>query len=255
MESNDIKDESAKQEENKKRYKMSLLYIQTKELQRLYNSEIDENSKFYYLIDKPWLDIYKNKNNYNISIEFFKYFKDWKDYSDFKQKIQKVFKLDEKTLTTFGNGDQINNLFNFSTQKQSINNCNLKYPQNCELIKEEFLSDCTNGNPGYNEYEVYIGNKLIIIKDCEQENVVFICSLVEDENYINDSLVEVNCLLAFNSGNFMNKEIEQIIKEKNIKNYFQEKKNIDIDKKGAYNINQLNKKIGTIYVLKDGGFC
>ena len=74
-------------EENKKKYKMSLLYIQTKELKKLYNSKMENKPKAYYLIDKDWLDNYKSRNNYEETLDFFKKFDEWKDYSDFKNKV------------------------------------------------------------------------------------------------------------------------------------------------------------------------
>ncbi len=43
------------QSDNNKKYLMSLLYKQTKELHRFYNSPI-EGKKNYYLLNKEWLD-------------------------------------------------------------------------------------------------------------------------------------------------------------------------------------------------------
>ena len=52
---------------------------------------------------------------------------------------------------------------NFSLNKEKISNFNLSFPNDCELFREEFFKDCSNGSVCFPVYEIYIGNKLIII--------------------------------------------------------------------------------------------
>ena len=85
-------------EYNKQNYKMSLLFIQTKELKRFYNAKIEQNLKIYNLVDKAWLDKYKEKNDYK-SADMFDSFNDWKDYEDFKQVMGDSFLVDESFFT------------------------------------------------------------------------------------------------------------------------------------------------------------
>ena len=236
-------------EENKKKFKMSLLYIQTKELKNFYISKMEKEPKSYYLIDKEWLDNYKSRNNYENYIDILKGFNDWKDYSDFKNKISNKFKLEKNRLTTFKVEDQIDNYFNFSLQKGKINNSHLNYPQNCELIKKEFVEDVSDGSSGFILYDIYIGNNLILINDCETQNVAFLCTLVENEENKKNFLIQINYLLAFESEKYMKEEFDQIIDEKYLNDYFSKRK-IDISKKGEQNlINKNGKKIGKIFII------
>jgi hypothetical protein len=230
---------------------MSLLYIQTQELKRFYNSKMENEPKAYYLIDKEWLDKYKSRNKYETSLDFFKKFDDWKDYSDFKNKVCNFFKLEQNRLTTFNVEEAMENYFNFSHQKGKIKNSHLIYPQNCELIKKEFVEDVSDGSSGFILYDIYIGNKLILINDCETQSVAFLCSLVENEENKNNFLIQIDYLLAFESEKYMKEEFEQIINEENINNYFSKRK-IDITKKGEKNlINKNGKKIGKIFIIND----
>ena len=192
----------------KKRYKMALLFIQTEELKRLYNSEIDLAPKKYYLVNKEWLDNYKNINDYNYSIEMLNSFKDWKDYSDFQQKISKYCHIEDLNLTRYGLEDALDNIFNFSLQKEKVQNINFSYPTNCELVKDEFFNDCSKGAIGFPQYEVYIGNQLIIIKDSETQNILFLCSLKESNN---NFVIKINYILAFENEFSMNSELSTII--------------------------------------------
>ena len=102
-----------KNENNKeKKYKMSLLFIQTKELQKYYNQEMEISPKNYYLVDKNWLDNYKEENNYKNATEMLKVFDDWEDYDDFKQKIRISYGVEENKQTLLQITEFIDNFFN-----------------------------------------------------------------------------------------------------------------------------------------------
>ena len=77
---------------------MSLLFIQTKELHKKYHNDLELSPINYYLIDKEWLDNYKQKNFYDSSVEMLKSFDDYNDYEDFRQKIKSSFNIDEKNI-------------------------------------------------------------------------------------------------------------------------------------------------------------
>ena len=194
-------------QKNKKRYKMALLFIQTKEIQRLYNSNMNNSPKNYYLISKEWLDNYKKDNNYEYAIDMFRSFNEWENYSDFKKKISKYFESDINNFTIFKVEDALDNIFNFSLKKEIIKDFNLAFPANCELVKAEFFKDCSNGSIGFPQYEIFIGNKLIIIKDSETQNVVFLLSLIQNEDNQNNSQVKVNYILAFENEIYMKNEL------------------------------------------------
>jgi hypothetical protein len=247
MESND----SVKFKENKKRFKMSLLFIQTKELRKLYNSQFKKIPRKYHLINKNWLDSYKNSNNYNYAIDMFNNYNDWEDYSDFKKKIIKYFPIEDSKFTVFGVGDALDNILNFSLNKEKIPNFNLSFPNDCELVREEFFKDCSKGSLGFPVYDIYIGNKLIIIQDSETQNVVFLCSLVESQDNINNFLIRVNCLLAFDCESYMKNEIEQIIANQSLNNYLNYRKiNLNVYDQQLIE-NQDGKRLGILFIIKN----
>ena len=247
MESND----SGKFKENKKRFKMSLLFIQTKELRNLYNSKFKIIPRKYHLINKNWLDSYKNSNSYNYAIDMFNNYNDWEDYSDFKKKIIKYFPIENSKFTVFGVGDALDNILNFSLNKEKIPNFNLSFPNDCELVREEFFKDCSKGSVGFPIYEIYIGNKLIIIKDSETQNVVFLCSLKENQDNINNFLIKVNCLLAFDCESYMKNEIEQIIAFQSLNNYLDYRKiNLNVYDQQIIE-NQDGKRLGILFIIKN----
>jgi len=66
---------------------MALLYAQTRELKKLYEEKMELTPPNYYLVDKDWLDQYKEENNYKIECEEFKNF-DFQDYYSFKLNIK-----------------------------------------------------------------------------------------------------------------------------------------------------------------------
>ena len=244
---------SAKDKENKKKYKMALLFIQTRELHNLYKSDNLNSPHNYYLVKREWLENYKNINNYNYSINMLNSFNDWKDYSDFKQIISKYVSFDKKDFTVFGVEDALENIFNFSLKKQKIQNY-LGFPTDCELVKEEFFQDCSNGKIGFPYYKVWIGNNLIIIIDSETQNVAFLCSLVESQGNDYNSLIKVDCVLAYECENYMNIDIENIISLKSKDKYFSDR-NININLDIQQNIiNKEGKKLGILFVIKDGQY-
>ena len=247
-----MESENLKFQKGKERYKMALLFIQTKEIQKLYNSNIENSPKNYYLVSKEWLDKYKKDNNYDYAKSMFNSFNEWENYSDFKQKISKYFDKDKINFTIFKAEDALDNIFNFSLKKAIIKNFNIAFPADCELVKEEFFKDCSYGSLGFPQYEIFIGNKLIIIKDAETQNVVFLCSLIQNEDNKNNSLVKVNCVLAFENEIYMKNELNEIISNSNnINNYFSQR-NIDINTNDSQNLNSPDgKRLGILFIIKD----
>ena len=80
---------------------MSLLFIQTKELRNLYNSQLKKIPRKCHLINKNWLDSYKISISYNYAIDIFNNYNDWEDYSIFKKKIIKYFPIENSKFTVF----------------------------------------------------------------------------------------------------------------------------------------------------------
>jgi hypothetical protein len=152
MESDDPSDQLL---ENKKLFKMSLLLAQTKELKRMYNREMEESPNQYYLVSKDWLDKFKLKNEYNKAIEMFKNFEDWEDYDDFRNKFLEKFKVNTNDMTNIECDEIINNFFDLQTEK--LEEADITYPKNVELVKREYFDECLNGFSGFPLCEVAIG--------------------------------------------------------------------------------------------------
>ena len=59
----------------------------------------------------------------------------------------------------------------------------MNVPINIELVFEDFIKDCLdNSEPlSFTKTEVYLGNQTILILDEEKSNVLYCCSLVQNE--------------------------------------------------------------------------
>ena len=206
---------------NKKNYKMSLLFIQTKELKRLYNSKMDNSFKKYFLVDKSWLDSYKKQNNYE-SADMFDSFNDWKDYNDFKECMGDSFLVEDEYFTR---------LFTSATCKTLTYN-KINYPINIELVCVQYFIDCLKGSVLCQGCELLIGDKYIAIIDPESRKknkaVIFICSFVGKEEEYN-FLIKVDYILIYNNVNIMKEELKELCIYEGINNYLTKRK-IDINK-------------------------
>ena len=231
-------------EYNKQNYKMSLLFIQTKELKRFYNAKMEQNLKIYNLVDKAWLDKYKEKNDYK-SADMFDSFNDWKDYEDFKQVMGDSFLVDESFFT----------ILNTSVPYKKIKSkYGIEYPTNVELVCEQYVKDCLKGTVVFPTCNVLIGDKSIIIIDEEsiQKNkaVIFICSLTgKDEDY--NFAINVDYIIIYNNLNIMNEELKEISLSEGINNYLIKRK-IDIKNNEEQNIiDSKNENIGKFFIAKE----
>ena len=238
--------DSKKFEENKKKYKMALLYIQTREIKRLTKSDINTLPKKYYLVNREWLDAYKKNNNYNYAVKMLNSFNDWDNYSHFHKKILKYFTF-EKGKNNIVDDDI---KYNISSNKENIDSY-LNFPKNCELVKEDYFKNCLIFTQGLHLYDTWIGNNIIIINDSKNNKIIYICNLVEDEENTYNSLIQVNYVLVFENEKFAENELKVILSLRNINNYFIQRK-IDINKKGKQIlIDQNENKYGILYFVKN----
>lgn len=86
--------------ENLKKYKMTLLFTQTRYLHEKYNNDMELSPETYYLVDKKWLDDYKQRNEYNKIVQKLKNSPGYNNYHNEKAKIQKELNIDQSNLTT-----------------------------------------------------------------------------------------------------------------------------------------------------------
>ena len=203
------------------------------------------SDKYYYLVNKNWLDQYKSKNNYNKISEIFSNFNDWSDYKDFKEKSMNLFTIKENEIEKEDNEtnhDIIRKKIN--TQKDKLDKYKLNYSINGELIIDSFFKENISSSRDYPQLEVFIGSKNILILDEENDKFVYSYSLIQHPDNINNFYIEINNVLIFNDVNIIEEELKEIASNYDINNYLI-KKNIDIKCNAEQNIyNSEGNKIG-----------
>ena len=221
--------------QNAKKYIMALLFIQTKELRKIYEGK-QIVKKRCYLVDKNWINNFKNSYNYKDSVTTFNSFNEWKNYDDFKSKIIKFIQINEEDLNSFKK--DIDN--NFEIKRQMLNN--IEYPVDFELVNSQFFIDCKI-NVGFPLCTVFIGNKSIFVIEDKNCNTAYHCSPIEgSKNDDNNFLIKANSILAFNVPNILNENINTII-SKGI-NKFLKELNININSNNQQSIIFNNNNIG-----------
>jgi len=222
-------DNSNQENQNINKYKMALLFIQTKELKRKYENQMELCPEQYRLVDKEWLDNFKNSYNYNEAIQNFNSFNDWSNYHDFKYKICMQLNINENRIT---NEDQ--NLMNNCQIKKEKYQSNFEYPIDIELVKEQFFQDLNLGNIGFPMCNVYLGDKTIFVIDDQRDNIAYNCSLIETQENTYNFLIQVNNILLFPRSNILYDQLDKIISE-GFNNYLN-KRNIEFDSNMQKNI-------------------
>ena len=81
--------------DNAKKYKMTLLFTQTKYLYDLYNKNMELSPELYFLVDKKWLDDYKQRNEYNKIVQKLINSPGYNNYHMDKIKIKNEFGVDK----------------------------------------------------------------------------------------------------------------------------------------------------------------
>ena len=77
---------SNQERQNINNFKMALLFFQTKELKRKYENKMELSPEQYRLVNKEWLDNFKNICNYKNAIQNFNFINDISNYYEFKNK-------------------------------------------------------------------------------------------------------------------------------------------------------------------------
>ena len=219
---NQISDNSNQGNQNINKFKMGLLFIQTKELNHKYENKMEFSPEQYRLVNKEWLDNFKNRYNYNEAIQNFNSFNDYSNYFDVKSRISQQLNVDENCIT---NEDQ--NIMNNCQIKKEKYQSKFEYPVDIELVKEQFFQDCKLGNIGFPMCNVYLGNKEIFVIDDQRDSIAYHCSLVENNDNSSNFLIQVNSTLMFPKSQILSEQFEKIISE-GFNNYLS-KRNININ--------------------------
>ena len=129
-------DNTNQENQNINKYKMALLFIQTKELKAKYENRMELSPEQYRLVNREWLNNFKNCYNYNEAIQNFDSFNDYSNYHDFKYKISQQLNINENSITT-----ENQNIMNYNCQIKKEKQSNFEYPNDIELVKEQFFQD------------------------------------------------------------------------------------------------------------------
>ena len=207
---------------NINKYKMALLFFQTKELKRLYENRMKLSPEQYRLVNKEWLDNYKNRYNYNEAIQNFNSFEYCSNYYNFKYKISQQLNINENIITN----EDYNIINNCQIEKEKYQS-NFEIPINIELVKEQFLQDCNLGNIGFPMCNVYIGDRIIFVIDDQRDSIAYNCSLIETQTNNYNFLIQVNSILIFPKSQILIEQLDNIISE-GFNNYLN-KRNIIIN--------------------------
>ena len=222
-------------EENIRKYKMSLLYIQTKELKTFYEKPMEMSPKYYYFINKDWLDKYKYKNNYNnVDENIIQKYSFCKDYADYRKKFLKEFNINETEIQKEDIEEDIKNKLIFS-KKDKIKKYEISYELKGDLLNANYFNENICKFREFYQREIYVGNKTILAIDEENDNYAYSYSLVELPGYRDNFYIEINNILMFNDSDSLHKEFEEISSSNGINNYLINK-NIDIHDQNEHNI-------------------
>ena len=237
-----------------KNSEMALLYIQSLEIQMLYNQEIPKN-KFnpikYYLVPKKWIDEYKNLFNYNTIKQ--KYINiDFSDYNSLKSKILQSSSFLSKNSDSSMNSKipQIENNFTQIPRYQ------IEYPNDFFPVKEEILQQYFNGKKEY-LYELIIGENKIFVIDNKSKKNIFVCSLNydnEDSEEIDDFTINVDYILTYNKENIFKQELKNFISENRGFNKYCKERHLNINIKTDQEINSEKGKIGIFLQTSNASF-
>ena len=247
MESNESGNEEMKGKNNSNKYIMSLLYAQTKELQKQFHSDMEVSPMPYYLVDKEWLDNFKKKNDYKSIAQNLNSFNDYNDYDDFREKIRKSLEIEQNNKIK---NEEKYNPENDSKKKEKNEKYNLTFNMEGELVSYQFIRECFNDVRCFRQRDAIVGNETILITDEDNDNVVYSYSLVESSQNINDFYIKVENALMFDSSITIGEEFGNIADCKGINNYLNKNK-IDALKNEEQEIfNNKGQKIGIVLNLK-----
>ena len=228
-------------------YIMSLLYAQTKELQKQFHRDMEVSPMPYYLVDKEWLDNYKQKNDYKSIAQNLNSFNDYNDYDDFREKIRESLQIDQSN--NIKNKEKYNPE-NDLKKIEKNEKYSLAYNIEGELVSHQFIRECFNDVRCFRQRDAIVGNETILITDEDNDNVVYSYSLVQSPQNSNDFYFKIEHALIFNTSPTMGEEFGYIADCKGITNYLNKNKIDALKNEEQVILNNKGQKIGIVLNLK-----
>ena len=189
--------------ENHKLYAMALLYKQSNELNHKINSDHQLDSLKCVLISKETLDKHKSNNNYEKVKNDHIFGIESDDYEEFKNKIRAKYKIDENKLPVMDSILLID--INWSLGREILDVDNIDYPDKMEIVSYQYFKDCYKGETINKKYDAYIGYRIVIIIDTDNDNTVYLCSLVDE----NSCQIKVDVLLKFENSDILKNHVKK----------------------------------------------
>ena len=235
---NENKDETnvSNEEKNRRIKNLIQLYIEEKELDKLFEQKIkskEKDLKEYYLINKNWIRFYEEKSNY----EKIKEKLDIIDEKDLKlEKIlnTKIFGEISSEIKVKALPEKIRKEENFHLQKNQNKFYNIKEskdlfsPHEFTLVSEDLFNSLYKEIKNQNKYnkeeykfKTLIGDNVLFIQDKKNDNIFY--AYTKDKK---NRIELLSYLFKYNDKKIFFDDIENIIQNNGFNNYLL-KKNIN----------------------------
>ena len=226
-----------------------LLYGFNKELKDKMKGKLKKSEK-YFLINSEWIKQFKNNYNYSSIYNYLLQNSNYSTYSQYESNINLILKnikissivkenefvlKDMKDISYIPFQEKLKN--NFMQHYIKFNVINSKIN---EMIKKLLTLQNINYNNNH-AYYFYIGNKVILKADNFFEIGYF--------DFQDAFISKYYFLFDKNKNEYIDKEINKLIKYKNINKYFT-LRNIETQTKEIQDLNISNEKVGTVFNLK-----
>ena len=166
-----------------------LLYANEKEINKLFNSKIEDEYDFkkYYLVNRKWIDSFKDIFKYKEIYKILSQYNNINYYKDYERNLNNL--TENNTLqNVVSNITELPNFLKndinlFLSVNQNENNNEVlfeKFPHNFELIPKslfKLLIQMTNHikeNYSESKYKMLIGNKNLYLQDNNNTNIFYI---------------------------------------------------------------------------------
>jgi hypothetical protein len=232
-----------------------LLYANEQELNKLFSSNIiDEYElKKYYLVNKKWIETFKNFINYNQIYNILSKTKQYKNYKGYEKNMEDFYSNENLKNMLVNINNIPNNLKNEiklypEINNELIENSQIKYPKNFELIPKSLFNlfkqiiniDETNEiNQLKLKYKVLIGNLNLFIQSNENSNSFYVYGF----NNKNKSY-SLYGIMNFSKEKDFYIYIETILKQNNF---------VDYIINNNYDINKINMSQDILYFCSKVG--
>ena len=237
-----------------------LIYAFEKNINDLINSSIKDEYDWndYYLINKKWIEKYKNIFNFSfvkIYIDNMKLELNYKGYLIHLDNIaesllsQNIFNKNNNYIKEVEKLQSDREIFDYTIQKVNFEKSEEEYdicfPSEFVFVPEKIFDglikiiDKSKNSKNECKYSILIGDNALFIKDKKFNNIFYIYELNKYYNF------EISILFIYDEALKFYDEIKKYIKNKGIINYITIRK-IKINKKGNINdlLNSGQEKIG-----------